>query len=621
MIELPALTPEIIWVLGILLLTIALFVTEVVRVDVAAISIMVLLALSGAVDPKVIKPEDVFSGFSSNAVISIIAVMIIGAGLDKTGVMNQIARPIIRLAGNTERRLIATISTTIALISSFMQNIGAAALFLPAIGRIAMRTGIPLSRLLIPMGFCAILGGTVTLVGSSPLILLNDLVLAANESIPADREPMRLFRLFDVAPIGLVLVAAGVFYFVLLGHYVLPAKEGDKPQTASTMDYLTKTYNLRGEIFQVSIPAESELVGNNIDFLRAQSNYRISAVALLRDSDIRLAPVRDTVFQAGDVIGLLGSKDDVEASARKFKLEQRSDISTLTDVLSPTHSGISEIVIAPRSSLIGKTMREIRFRQRYTATVLAIYRVGKPITEKLSDIAFQAGDALLIHSSWEALSLLDSHTDFIVITAYPRQDLGMRPGKVKYAVLFFAIAIGMVLFTNLRLSTALMTGAVGMVLTGVLRIDEAYRSVDWRTVFLLAGLIPLGIAVEHTDTATWIAQHVLTAVGEVPHWVLLAVIGLLTTVFTLVMSNVGATVLLVPLAVSIALGAGADPRMFALAVGLAASNSFMLPTHQVNALIMGPGGYRNIDFLRAGGIMTVVFLAVLVPMLLLLYGK
>jgi di/tricarboxylate transporter len=621
MIELPALTPEIIWVLGILLLTIALFVTEVVRVDVAAISIMVVLALSGAVDPKVIKPEDVFSGFSSNAVISIIAVMIIGAGLDKTGIMNQIARPIIRLAGNTEKRLIATISTTIALISSFMQNIGAAALFLPAIARIAMRTNIPLSRLLIPMGFCAILGGTVTLVGSSPLILLNDLVLAANESLPADREPMRLFRLFDVAPIGLILVAAGVLYFVLLGHHVLPAKEGDKPQTASTMDYLTKTYNLRGDIFQVNIPAESELVGNNIDFLRAQSNYRVSAVALLRDNDIRLAPVRDTVFQAGDVIGLLGSKDDVEASAQKFKLEQRSDMGILADVLSPTHSGISEIVIAPRSSLIGKTMREIRFRQRYTATVLAIYRAGTPITEKLSDIAFQAGDALLIHSSWEALSLLDSRTDFIVITAYPRQDLGMRPEKVKYAVLFFAIAIGMVLFTKLRLSTALMTGAVGMILTGVLRIDEAYRSVDWRTVFLLAGLIPLGIAVEHTGTATWIAQHVLAAVGEVPHWVLLAVIGVLTTVFTLVMSNVGATVLLVPLAVSIALGAGADPRMFALAVGIAASNSFVLPTHQVNALIMGPGGYRNIDFLRAGGIMTVVFLAVLVPMLLLLYGK
>ena len=620
MIELPVLTPEIIWVLGILTLTIALFVSEIVRVDVAAISVMVVLALSSTIGPQLIRPEDVFSGFSSNAVIAIIAVMIIGAGLDKTGVMNQVARPIIRLAGDTESRLITIISSTTALISSFIQNIGAVALFLPAIGRISMRTNIPLSRLLMPMGFCAILGGTVTLVGSSPLILLNDLVMVTNEGLPSGTEPIPLFRLFEVTPIGLILVIAGILYFMLLGRYVLPVNEDDKPQTSSTLEYLTKTYNLHGDIFQVIVPVGSELVGKNIDFLRVASNYRISVIALIRDNDTRLAPEHDTVFQGGDVLGLLGKWEDIEAFVRRFKLIQQKNIGILSEVLSPTYSGVSEIVIAPRSSLIGKTMREIKFRQRYTATVLAIYHTGTPITEKLSDITFQAGDALLVHSSWESLALLDSDSDFIVISDYPRQDLGMRPQKVKYAVLFFALAIALVLFTDLRLSSALMTGAVGMILTGVLRIDEAYRAVDWRTVFLLASLIPLGIAVEYTNTATWIAQHVLATMGEVPHWVLLTVICSLTTMFTLVMSNAGATVLLVPLAVNIAIGAGADPRMFALAVGLAASNSFLLPTHQVNALIMGSGGYHNIDFLRAGSIMTVIFLLVLVPMLMMLYG-
>ena len=197
----------------------------------------------------------------------------------------------------------------------------------------------------------------------------------------------------------------------------------------------------------------------------------------------------------------------------------------------------------------------------------------------------------------------------------------MRPEKVKYALVFFGIAIGLVIFSNLRLSAALMTGAIGMILSGVLRIDEAYRSVDWRTVFLLASLIPLGIAVEHSGTATWIAQNILALFGDVPHWILLAVVAVLTTIFTLVMSNVGATVLLVPLAVNIAIGAGADPRVFALAVGLAASNSFLLPTNQVNALIMGPGGYRNHHFLRAGSIMTLLFLLVLIPMLEWFYTK
>ncbi len=615
-----ALTPEILWVLGVIALAVTLFVTEIVRVDVAAICIMVLLALLGLVGPQVLGPEQVFSGFASNAVVSIIAVMILGAGLDKTGVMNRVARPIIRLAGRTEKRLIAIISVTIGVISSVMQNIGAAALFLPAVGRIAMRTGIPLSRLLMPMGFCAILGGTVTLIGSSPLILLNDLVRTVNAHLPPDTPAITPFRLFDVTPIGLLLVLGGVLYFVLLGRYVLPGATGEQPQASSTMAYLSKTYNVEGDICQVAVPAGSPLIGSDIDYLRAQSNYRISVVALMRDGDIRLAPTRATQFQAGDVLGLLGKPDHVQQFAERFKLEERAQIDVLAELLSPTYSGISEIVIAPRSSLIGKTMREIRFRQRYTTTVLAIYRSQAPITERLSDIPLQAGDALLVHSSWRALSLLDSDPNFIVISDYPRQDLHIQPEKVGYALLFFALAIALALFTHLRLAVALMTGALGMILTGVLRIDEAYRSVDWRTVFLLAGLIPLGIAVENSNTAAWIAHGVLGLLGEVPGWVLLSVIAILATLFTLVMSNVGATVLLVPLAVEIALGAGADPRIFVLAVGLAASNSFVLPTHQVNALIMGPGGYRNTDFLRAGGIMTVLFLLVLVPMLLWLYG-
>ncbi|MFQ5756785.1 MAG: SLC13 family permease, partial [Acidiferrobacterales bacterium] len=581
MTETVTLTPDIMWVLGVLVLTIFLFVSELVRVDVTAITIMVLLGLSGVVGFDVVEPDEVFSGFSSNAVISIIAVMIIGSGLDKTGVMNQIVRPIIRFAGQAESRLIAIISATIGVISSFMQNIGAAALFLPAVQRISRRTGIPLSRLLMPMGFCAILGGTVTLVGSSPLILLNDLVDASNANFPAGVQKIKRFQLFDVTPIGVVLITTGIVYFLVLGKFVLAKTKGAGEEAGDTMSYLARVYDLKGAVFQVGVPASSALIGSNIEYLRAQSNYKISAVALYRGGDIRLAPTRDTVFQAGDIIGLLGHDSEVHAFVRSFGLEQRSDMGVLSDALSRTYSGISEIVVAPRSSLVGKTMREIRFRQRYKATVLAVHRGGTTIREKLSDIPFHAGDALLIHSSWQDLALLDSDPDFIVVTAYPRQDLGMRPEKLKFAVTFFAIAIGLVLFSDLRLSLALMTGAIGMVLSGVLRIDEAYRSVDWRTVFLLGSLISLGIAVENSHTATWIAHQALTVLGDVPTWMLLAVVAALTTAFTLVMSNVGATVLLVPLAIEMALGVGADPRVFALAVGIAASNSFLLPTHQV----------------------------------------
>jgi di/tricarboxylate transporter len=614
MSEAVPMTPQIAWVLGILALTVFLFVSERLRVDVTAITIMVILGLSG-----LITPDEVFSGFSSNAVISIIAVMIIGAGLDKTGVMNQISRPILRLAGNTEGRLITIISATVGIISSFMQNIGAAALFMPAVRRIADRTNIPLSRLLMPMGFCAILGGTVTLVGSSPLILLNDLVETANQNLPPHASPMKTFGLFEVTPIGLALIATGIVYFIVLGRFVLPSRSGAQPATPSTMDYLTRTYGISGDIFEATIHADSPLIGTTVDYVRVRSGRKLSIVARQHDGDTQIAPPGDTPLQAGDVLGLLGAEADIQDFAEQNQLEISPTLSRFSDALAPGRAGVAEIVIRPRSELIGKTTSEIRFRQRFKAGVLAIYSGEQTITENIRTTPLRSGDALLVHSSWDDLALLDADKNFIVMSDYPRQDLELRPGKVRFALLSFAVALGLVLFSPLKLSVALMAGAVGMVLTGVMRIDEAYQSVDWRTVFLLAGLIPLGIAVDQTHTAAWIAHHVLAIVGEVPQIVMLTVIAVLATAFTLVMSNVGATVLLVPLAVEIALEAGMDARAFALVVGIATSNSFLLPTHQVNALIMGPGGYRNRDFVRAGGIMSLLFLVVLVTMLSLFY--
>ena len=219
-----------------------------------------------------------------------------------------------------------------------------------------------------------------------------------------------------------------------------------------------------------------------------------------------------------------------------------------------------------------------------------------------------------MHTPWDALARLEKDSNFVVVTTeFPHEEL--RPHKVGWAALFFGIALFLVLFTDTRLSVALLTGALGMILAGVISIEEAYRAVSWKTVFLLASLIPLGLAVETSGTAKWIADQTLSVVGEMPIWVIQGAIAVLATLFTLVMSNVGATVLLVPLAVNIAIGAGGDPAIFALTVAIATSNSFLIPTHQVNALIMGPGGYRVADFMRAGGVMTILFLVVALTML------
>jgi di/tricarboxylate transporter len=238
--------------------------------------------------------------------------------------------------------------------------------------------------------------------------------------------------------------------------------------------------------------------------------------------------------------------------------------------------------------------------------------------EDIRNMPLHSGDTLVVHTTWDTLARLENDPNFVVITTeYPREEL--RPQKVVWAGIFFSIALSMVLFTDIRLSIALLTGAVGMILSGVLKIDEAYDAVSWKTVFLLASLIPLGLAVEQTGTAKWIADQTLAVVGDMPIWIIQLSIAILATFFTLVMSNVGATVLLVPLAVNIALGVGADPAIFALTVAIATSNSFLIPTHQVNALIMGPGGYRVPDFMRAGSIMTILFLVVMMIMMNLLF--
>ncbi len=624
-LEVPSI--EIAWVAGILLLTIYLFAFEIVEVDVAAITIMVVLGLSSLLAPimglekGLVDNTQLFNGFSSNAVMSIIAVMIIGAGLDKTGIMSKVAAFILKAGGTSEKRIIPIISGTVAFISSFMQNVGAAALFLPVVSRISARSGLPMSRLLMPMGFCAILGGTVTMVGSSPLILLNDLILTSNQALPADKQ-METWGLFSVTPVGVMLVLTGIIYFVVAGKYILPETQTEElTKGASSMNYFQDVYGVSYDVYEVYVPPESPLVGHHLDDV--ETVYKIRVIAVQEGDNVAIgrgAIDRDTGIQAGSVLGIVTSEEDLERFVEKFKLVRRNDLEAFADQLSAARSGIAEVVIPPGSSLVGKSARDVWLRKRYGIAMIALHRDGETLREgdDIRSIPFHAGDTLVVHTTWEALARLEKDRDFVVVTTeFPHEEL--RPQKVGWAALFFFIALFMVLFTDIRLSIALLTGAIGMVLSGVLRIDEAYEAVSWKTVFLLASLIPLGLAVETSGTAKWIADAVLSVVGGAPIWVIQTVIAALATFFTLVMSNVGATVLLVPLAVNIAVGIGANPAVFALTVALATSNSFLIPTHQVNALIMGPAGYKVPDFMKAGGVMTVLFIIVLIVMMNLIF--
>ena len=618
MTETIVLTAEMVAVMGILGLTIFLFAFEVVRVDVAAVCIMVLLGLTSMLPgyDGLIPVEHLFDGFSSNAVISIIAVMIIGAGLDKTGIMSQLAGKILKYGGRTESRIIAIISATVGVISSFMQNIGAAALFLPVVTRIARRGNLPISRLLMPMGFCAILGGTMTMVGSSPLILLNDLIQTSNRTLPSTVDQMQSFSLFSVSPIGLVMLVSGILYFIFLGRYVLPVVK-DKPQEmGSTLQYFSEVYGISGQVFEARITADSPLAGTLISEIGSAGRGGW-IVAVRTGDELTVAPSGDTPLWEGTDLAIMGPLESVEAFCRDQALELSKEMDVFSEILSPTAAGITEVVVPPDSNVIGQSIKELAVRQRYGATVLAIFRIDQVIDRDLPEFVVQAGDTLVLHARWKNIAPIAENNDFAVVTDFPRDDT--RPNKLPHAIIFFVITLGLILFSDMLLSAALMTGAIGMIISGVLRIDEAYQSIGWQSVFLLASLIPLGLAVETTGTAAWIAQQTLVMMGDVPIWVLQTMVAVLATIFTLLMSNVGATVLLVPLAVNIAVGAGGDPAVFALTVALATSNSFLIPTHQVNALIMGPGGYRVTDFIKAGGMMTILFFVIMMVMLNLLF--
>ncbi len=592
----------------VLVFVIFLFVSEWVRVDVVGIMMMVLLPLMG-----LISAEEAFVGLSSNAVCSIIAVIIIGAGLDKTGVMNQVARPIIKLAGKSETMIMTLISGTVGIISSMMQNIGAAALFMPAAQRISKRLNIPVSRILMPMGFCAIIGGTLTLVGASPTILLNDLMVLGGEKL----EP---FGLFTQTPIGICLLISAILYFVLFGKLILPTGGGESDKGVS--ETLIEEYRALESVFEIHIPSTfNEL--KTLEEMDIRSQFLVSVVGISTPEKKGL----NFVVHANDQLGpdmdiaVVGAKKRIQKMIAEKGWELKDGLSVFSESLARTSAGMAEAIVSPRSELIGKTMSEVDFKDLYDLNPIALFKGKRVYYSGLTHIRLQMGDTLLLQAPWEKFHIMQNRPKPRALTfTTPLEGEILRPKKAKLAVTWLVVALLQIIFFKVKLSVALMSGALGMIITGVLNIDEAYRSVDWMTVFLLAGLIPLGMAFEKTGTAAFIATKVLGMLGNPSPIVLLAAVGVMTSFFTLVISNVGATVLLVPLCMNMAVMAGGDPRMAALVVGISASNTFILPTHQVNALIMRPGGYRTIDYAKAGAIMTVLFLGVELAVLYFFYG-
>lgn len=608
------LTTEIVIVFSLLGLAIVLFIFDLLRVDLVGLLMMVLLPLTG-----VVSPEQAVAGLSSNAVVSIIAVMIIGAGLNKTGIMHVVAAQIIKVAGRGERRIMLVVSSTVAVISSFMQNIGAAALFMPATMRISRQLNISAARILMPMGFCAITGGCLTLVGSSPLIMLNDLMAGwwQNNEAVVQGAPFSPLGLLSVTPIGIILLCGVLGYFMLWGGGLLPGNVCDLDD--SNMDKrLHEIYgSVVGHGYELNVPGDYQ--AKTLGELALRPKYKITVVGVAKSGGLvkNLAPTRDSVVEPGDVLWIICSEDKIEkvAADHNWSIKPRHEI--FAEENSPDESGVVEGVVIPHSNLSGHSMEELQFRALYRVNPLAIVRGDNIILEDINVTTLNQGDTILLQGKWQQFELLQRKMDIAFIEEIKGEHL--KPERTRCALFFLALPMILIFAFQVKLSIALLTGALGMILTRIIRADRAYEAVDWRTVFLLSGLIPLGTAFENTGAAAYIASHVLSAVGQPSFLVLMLVISVLTSFFSLVASNVGAAVLMVPLAMNMAAGSGVNPVTAAVVVAVSASNTFILPTHQVNALIMRPGGYRTKDYMRAGAGVTVLYTALLILAISLFY--
>ena len=606
------LTTDMELVLGLVFFTMVMFLFERIRADVVALVVLVVLGLTGLV-PR----EDLFGGFAGNAVMSIIATMILGAGLDRTGALNRLAGWLLRRAHGVESRLLLLTTGAAGLTSSIMQNPSVMSLFLPVASRLSSRTGLTLSRMLLPLAAAIVMGGGLTMVGNSPLILLNDLLVAANANMPSGAATLEPLNMFAPMPVGLVLLAASLAYFHFFGSKLL-REDGDEAVTpARTQSYFARAYGIDGDVYELTVTADSPLVGMSVGDTEALHGAPL-LLALRSGEESRLSPPADARIWVGSVLGMMGAKQQVTDFAQNNFLRLSARLRTFGDLFNPSRAGISEAVVPPTSAFIGKTSAQLRLRKQLGISLLAINRDKNVLREDVRSTPIRAGDMLVLHSIWADLAQAARGKDLVVVTDYPKDE--QRPHKFKLAMAIFAVSMLLALSSRIPVPIALMTGVAGMLVAGVIHIDEAYSAISWKTVFLMACLIPLGWAMDSSGAAAWLAGHTLQQLPDgIPTWLLQVLIGLFTTAFSLAISHVGATIIMVPIAVNVALAAGGDPTGFALIVALSASNNLMTASNPVMSMVAGPANYTNGEMWRVGAPLSLIYLLIIVVMINLLY--
>ena len=576
-------TPEIAIVLGVITLMFILFVMELFPLDVTALSILAVVLVLGY-----ISPEEAISGFANPAVITIALLFVLSHALQKSGILEYM---VIRLNKLTERSRFLGLFVfliSVALASAFVNNTAIVAIFIPLTIRLAQKYNLSPSKLLMPLSYIAIIGGTLTLVGTSTNLLVNSIYVNSISSSPP-------LGMFEFAKFGLVMLVIGMAYLLIAVPFLIPSR--------TVTSSLTKSYHMGGYLTELKVSADSPLVGRTCKERAVNKNYDITVLDILRDGKLISKNIRDTFIHPEDILFVRGSLENFLRMKEVEKVTMLTDEKLTQDELIHDDNTLVECLITNQTDLVGKSLMEINFRRRFGSFILAIRREGEILRKKIAHVVLQAFDTLLIYGPIEKIKELSDSGDFIVLG-----EIEATLQKHKYWWVSVTVILGTVILAALGIVPILKGALIGTIFLLVIRVitaNEAYQSINWQVIVLIAALIPLGIVIQKSGTAFWIGT-VLNDIANafnplVRPTIMLSLVYLVTIILTEMTSNAATAIIMTPIAISAAQQMGLDPRTFVFAVCFAASASFITPIgYQTNLMVYGPGGYKFTDYVRVG---------------------
>lgn len=581
-------TIEIGIVLGLLVIAVIIFALEVISVDLITLLLLMALILGG-----VLTPAEAFAGFSSDIIIIIASIFVISGSLVETGVLDVVGSYMARIAAGGLNRMMLVMMVVAGGVSAFMNNTTTTALFLGPVMGVARKLKVSPSKVLIPLAYASIMGGTCTLIGTSTNVAVSGYLL---------REGLEPIGLFEITPIGLLILSVGILYMLFIGQHLLPSYPDES---------LTDEYKIREYLSEIIILRDSKLIGQYV-FESDLTRLGFQILRILRGKR-QLQPRSDTQFEAGDVVIVQGKVENLMKVKDTSGIEIRAEVKVDEKELQSDNLKIAEVLVKPQSDLVGRTLKEAQFRQRFGLTALAVYRHRHALREKIGDLRLRTGDMLLVQGLPDRFDLLRHSPDLAVLGELPPSLYRKRKGL--YAIAVFAVALVLGGFGWLPLSVAFLGAAVLTILCRCISAEKAYEFIDWRLIILIGGMTAFGSAMEKTETAQFLAKgivHLLQPYGVMP---ILAGFFFLTILLTQPLSNAAAALVVLPVALETAAQLDLNQRTFAIAIMLAASVSFIAPFEPSCVLVYGPGKYKFRDFIKAGGVLTIL-LATLVLFLI-----